>query len=272
LTKTSTLTNYDQNANHYDQYRRPSPVIQSKLRNLFSGTEGLVLSVGCGTGRMENALAINYHMVGLDRSKGMLTQARTRLDTLVQGDMQFLPFKNNSFSGLYFMQSLHHVGANLEITYQKRTNARKQVLKEAVRVLRSGSIAIIQRDPTQNQAVWFWKYFPRALDTKLKIQPKVDQLAGWLHEMCLSNIIAIPIDDPLAVDFYEPTSPLDPKFRRSFSEFSYLTDSDVKQGICKLKLAINNGSVNEEITKCKDKFKVIGGTVFMVSGFKEQTE
>ncbi len=268
MEKTASLTNYDQNAFFYDQYRRPNPEILNYLINHFSDSEGPILSLGCGTGRMENALSMHFDVIGLDRSSGMLSQARNRIKSLIQGDMTNLPFDNNSFSGLYFLQSFHHVGANLEITPENRDRARKQVLREALRVLQHGSIVIVQRDPSQNQAVWFWQYFPHALETKLKIQPKVATLCDWFQVMGLSNIKAIPIEDPMIDGFYEPTSPLDPGIRRSFSEFSYLSDKEVKLGIDKLQIAIKNGSVNNVIDKCKYQFKKIGGSVFMISAEK----
>lgn len=259
------MTNYDQNATQYDLYRRPSPIIQQELRKLFTGSKGPILSIGCGTGRMEHGLSKHHFVIGLDRSLGMLTQARNRIEYLIQGDMVALPFRNGAFGGLYFMQSFHHVGANLKITSEMRDKIRKRVLKEAFRVLHHGSIVIIQRDPIQNQAVWFWKYFPQALETKMKIQPKVAELAHWLQDLGLSNVNAIPIDDPMSLDFYEPASPLDPKFRRSFSEFSYITEEETMRGIARLRNAIEDGSVHDVIAQCKGDFRKIGGTVFMIS-------
>jgi len=72
----------------------------------------------------------------------------------------------------------------------------------------------------------------------------------------------------MAKGYYNPTSPLDPKFRRSFSEFSYLTDGQIKQGIDNLQQAIENGTVIDVISECKKKFVEIGVTVFMISARK----
>jgi ubiquinone/menaquinone biosynthesis C-methylase UbiE len=272
LIETNTLTNYDQNATQYDLFRLPSVRIQLQLRKFFTGSKGPILSIGCGTGRLENNLSKHQFVIGLDRSIGMLIQARNRIGHLIQGDMVTLPFKNGIFRGLFFMQSLHHVGANLEIASELRASARKQALREAVRVLHHGSIVIIQRDPVQNQAVWFWKYFPKALQTKMKIQPKVVELVRWLQDLGLSNVEATPVDDPLALDFYEPISPLDPKFRRSISEFSYLTEEETEQGITRLRNAIKDGSVYDVIAQCKEDFEKLGGTVFVISGEKTLDE
>jgi hypothetical protein len=166
------------------------------------------------------------------------------------------------------MQSLHHVGANLNITPQTREKARRQALSEAVRVIERGPIIIIQRDPSQNQAVWFWKYFPEALETKLKIQPNVSEILNWLSELGLSKVQAYPVHDPMAKGFFNPESPLDSNFRKSFSDFSYLTPDQIRTGIESLSQSIIDGSVHKEITECKEKFKKIGGTVFFIQGHK----
>jgi len=99
---------------------------------------------------MEKEISQNHNVISLDRSNGMLTQAKIRLDQLILADMDYLPFDKDIFHGLYFMQSLHHIGANLGITPEMREKARKWVLKEAIRDLKQGAVVIIQRDPSQN--------------------------------------------------------------------------------------------------------------------------
>jgi len=268
LNQTRTLTNYDGQAAQYDQYRRPSPILLGNLVESFQGAKKPILSFGCGTCRLECELSKHYQVIGMDLSAGMLTQACERLDNLVLGDMTRMPYKDGCASGVYFMQSLHHIGANRNIHDDDRKKARKEALKEAIRVLDRGPIIIVQRDPTQNQAVWFWKYFPKALETKLMIQPKVSEIVSWLNTMSLSNVEAIPIDDPMAKGFYNPETPLDPRFRSSFSEFSYLSEEDIREGVENLSKAIQDGSALEDIKQCRNRFKEIGGTVHFIKGEK----
>ena len=201
MQKTQTLTNYDDNASHYDLYRRPSPLILESLQTYFSGATRPILSIGCGTGRMEQLLSDNHVVIGLDRSAGMLKEARNRINYLTQGNMITLPFSNNSFSGAYFMQSLHHLGANLSINSKDRAKARIKAIQEVIRTIQEGPIIIIQRDPSQNMAVWFWHYFPQALEVKLNIQPNVNTIMGWLDDIGLREISATPLMDPMSRDF-----------------------------------------------------------------------
>jgi SAM-dependent methyltransferase len=266
MSQITTLTNYDANANAFDYYRQPNPIIVEILKKAFTENEFPILSIGCGTGQYENILSKNISMMGLDKSMGMMEKAKQRIQHVALGDMTSLPFVSHSFSGAYFMQSLHHVGANVDIHKSDRDFARKRALKEAIRVVDRGPIFIVQRDPAQNQAVWFWKYFPRALEVKMMIQPKISLLVEWLNRFGLDQVTAEAIHDPMIRGFYNPSAPLDPGFRRSFSEFSYLSEEDVQMGVRKLQVAINDGSVLEDIAMSKLRFTELGGTVFVVSG------
>ncbi len=266
--KIDTKTDYDSSATDFDKFRMPSPRILDKLRQTFAPVDGLILSIGCGTGQYEYNLSKNKIIVGLDKSKGMIKIAQKRIDNCVLGNMLELPFADNSFKGVYFMQSFHHMGANFSISQNERIAARKKVLSEAFRILKGGHLLIIQRDPSQNQAIWFWKYFPKALEKKLIIQPKISTLVEWLSDIGLQNIEAIPVYDPMIEGFYDPQGPLQKGFRRSFSEFSYLSESEMRKGVQDLKDAVEKGIVEKEILACREKFKEIGGTVFIVSAYK----
>ena len=268
MTKIKTLTDYDSFANDFDQMRKPSPLLIEELKKSFE-FGGKILSIGCGTGQYESLLSLTHNIIGLDKSMGMLKIAKERLSKCIMGNMIDLPFNNSEFNGVYFMQSFHHIGANFDISNDERISARKSVLKEALRVLKKGYLVIIQRDPSQNQAVWFWKYFPKALEKKLIIQPPIKNLINWLNEFELSNVMATPINDPMIKGFFDAEAPLNPQFRKSFSEFSYLSNNEMEEGVKLLKESIGDGSVWDEIDKCKKKFARIGGTVFFVSGVKK---
>ena len=268
MVQTRTLTDYDSNAQSFDQFRQPSSIILEKLTKKFFGIDNPILSIGCGTGQYESNLSQTYSVFGFDRSNGMLDLAKERVQNVIQGDMVNLPFGCSKFDGVYFMQSLHHVGANINISMEKREDFRKKALAEAVRVLDRGQVIVVQRDPSQNQAVWFWKFFPKALEVKLTIQTGIRVIMEWLKSLDLENVNAEAIHDPMIRSFCEPDAPLDPGFRRSFSEFSYLSKGEIQIGLRRLKLAINDGSVINDIERCKLRFDEIGGTVFMISGVK----
>ena len=267
-----TVTDYDLAAADYESLRAAGPETVRELKRVFLLVpEGAhVLSIGCGTGQYEEAVFGGKGVVGLDKSERMLRIARSRVERCVHADMVDLPFDDGRFDGVYFVHSLHHVGATLSISQTERDEARKTALREASRVLKEGPIAIVQRDPSQNEAVWFWKYFPKALETKLVIQPRVEVLQEWLCELGIDDVKARPVDDPMIAGFYTAEAPLRPAFQRSFSEFSYLTPSELAQGVKRLCAAIHAGHVVQEIDACKRRFAEIGGTVFVLSGMKRR--
>jgi SAM-dependent methyltransferase len=266
-----TLTDYDSNAGSFDRMRRPGQETLAGLKKVLApaAERGQLLSIGCGTGQYEGELFdAGFPLTGLDRSEGMLALAKGRIGRCVRGDMATLPFRDGAFSGVFFIQSLHHMGASFALNPEARSDARKGVLREAMRVLSSGPVAIVQRDPSQNRAVWFWRYFPRALEGKMIIQPPVSQVAGWLDELGFRKISAKPLNDAMIRGFYEPEAPLDPHFRRSFSEFTYLSREEMDQGCRELDKAIASGVVMEQIEECRRRFRELGGTLFLISAEK----
>jgi SAM-dependent methyltransferase len=69
-------------------------------QRLAAAQDGLVLELGCGTGRITAPVArAGAHIVGIDRSAPMLARARQRLRRarlsamLVRGDIRHLPFR-----------------------------------------------------------------------------------------------------------------------------------------------------------------------------------
>ena len=92
MIKTDTLTNYDSSAYDFDKFRKPSPLLVEFLKESFSAVDGLILSLGCGTGQYEDAFRSGEKIVGLDKSQGMLEIARNRVQYCCLGDMINLPF------------------------------------------------------------------------------------------------------------------------------------------------------------------------------------
>ncbi len=110
------------------------PVEEALAGALGGGSLGALLDVGTGTGRMAELFAASADRVtGIDKSPEMLRLARTRLQGLpagsidfVQGDFLALPFAAAAFDTVLFHQVLH---------YAQDPAA---VLAEAARVTRPG--------------------------------------------------------------------------------------------------------------------------------------
>ncbi len=274
MANTNTVTPYDHVAGDYDHKRNPGAKTVAALRSIMSGVppDKLVLSIGCGTGQYEQALRERFRIIGVDRSEGMLGFAKDRMEDCIRADMSQLPFEDCTFHAVYYVHSLHHLGANFTISPSERDEARVAALREAVRVMRSGPLSIVQRDHCQNKAVWFWRYFPKALERRLVIQPQVATIAEWLTVIGLDEVTATPVEDSLIDGFYDARAPLDPAFRRAYSDFSFLTPKELDAGLASLGRAISSGSVHAEIERSQKSFEAIGGTVFVVSASKTEDE
>ena len=115
-----------------------------------------VLDIACGTGNQliaSREAAPQAQLVGLDRSFGMLRQARRKaLDIAwVQGDAARLPFAPASFDFVFCQFALHHFPAKMEF------------LREARRVLRANGRFMLHNLCPQESADWiYYRYFPEA--------------------------------------------------------------------------------------------------------------
>ncbi|MFB6155195.1 MAG: class I SAM-dependent methyltransferase [Haloferacaceae archaeon] len=96
-----------------------------------------VLDVGGGTGRAARALGDDVETVVVDRSRGMLREARGRGLQTVQADARRLPFSDESADAVTVVDAFHHMPAH------------GRVLAEVARVLRPGGVLVIREfDPT----------------------------------------------------------------------------------------------------------------------------
>jgi ubiquinone/menaquinone biosynthesis C-methylase UbiE len=107
-------------------------------RLIWTGTER-VLDAGCGNGLWMRTLSRRFgvrSLVGLDRSFGVLADARSALEpsmrtVLVAGDVQRLPFRDESFDVVMCLWMLYHVSDH------------RSALEEFRRVLRPGGSLLV---------------------------------------------------------------------------------------------------------------------------------
>src|ERR1700724_595797 len=104
--RTATRVDYDAIAHLYDgqPYRgkEVDPELILFLKQRTSGGPPTILDIACGTGSQlvaNRPIVAGSYLVGLDRSLGMLRQARPKAAdiALVQSDGALLPFRAASF-------------------------------------------------------------------------------------------------------------------------------------------------------------------------------
>lgn len=109
----------------YFTFSVQSPALRRWIAEQLPTKKAKILSVGCGSGEMEQHLeALHHAVIGLDMSHGMLKRARDRgLRRVLQADAQALPFKAEAFDVVIFVESVGYL--HLPTAF-----------KEALRVLR----------------------------------------------------------------------------------------------------------------------------------------
>ncbi|MCX6701684.1 MAG: class I SAM-dependent methyltransferase, partial [Candidatus Zambryskibacteria bacterium] len=128
-----TINTYDELAEEYDKetvdfWNRFPRTIFDKFIGL---TKGKVLDVGSGPGRDGSILKeAGLDVVCLDASESMIKLSKERGLNSVVGDFNSLPFKNESFEGVWAYTSLLHIPKS-EV---------KKPLSEIQRVLKLGGI------------------------------------------------------------------------------------------------------------------------------------
>lgn len=163
------LAYYDKLAGEYDQrYQNPELAYMRSVEDevLLKEVGGIVLDIGCGTGRQSIFLANHGHrVVGIDISLEMIKIARSKnkysnADFLV-ASAEALPFKSSSFdSAISIFGALNHI-----IRY-------KQAYGEIARVLRPQGVFIFSVVNRWNLTWWLksfftfkWKWLWKALQS-----------------------------------------------------------------------------------------------------------
>lgn len=192
-------------AARYEAQRAHPPDVSSQIGTAIAaiaGSDGLVLEIGVGTGRIARpAAAAGCRVVGLDISTDMLAQAQEGLRpfppnlVLTQADMHHLPYRSRSFAAVLAVHVLH-----LAQNWQ-------QMLREAVRVLRSGG-AFIQGDDWIDPHSVVGRLRDELRARALALSPQTrPPAAGVNYQTCLTQLGGAEAREIIAAEWTTYLSP-----------------------------------------------------------------
>jgi SAM-dependent methyltransferase len=179
--RTSSGVNYDAIAHLYDSQSHRGKAVDPELVTFnaqrASADRPSILDIACGTGNQLVAncsIVPNAQLVGLDRSFGMLCQARLKAPDIawVQADGAMLPFQAESFDFITCQFGFHHVPD------------KAGMLRAVFHTLRYDGRFVMRNVCPQEHLDWlYYDYFPEAL--------AIDLADFWPPEDIMATMEAI---------------------------------------------------------------------------------
>ncbi len=148
MKKTSIKKKYDLSAEVYDS--RYENIQFEKYYLMLSNhvLKGRALDLGCGTGLLQKFLT--KKLIGSDISFKMLKKAKERGEFVVQADLDYLPFKDNSFQEIFSFTALQNL-PNIKLTLQE---AKRLLKKDGIFIL-----TILKKSLSPSFHEYLKKYF-----------------------------------------------------------------------------------------------------------------
>ncbi|GAB1601684.1 DNA repair alkB homolog 8-like [Argonauta hians] len=231
---------YDEIADHFNRTRHsPWPKVSEFLRSLPEGA--LVADIGCGNGKYFGVNPSLYQ-IGADRSENLVSICKGRDCEVFVGDVLAVPLRSNTFDASICIAVIHHLSTN---------ERRLQAVKELVRVLCPGGLALIQ--------VWAFeqekdkqesKYIKKKSSSNQKdISSVSEECSSVSHNNSLSDIMA-------DVKLKEDSSSIEPKLLSpthssnasdcSLSSDNPLSICDSHEDALKLTVHVNRTSFTQQ--------------------------
>ncbi len=191
----------------------------------------IIADVGCGTGRFSAGLAETYHarVIGLDRSVGMLAEARTRnrQPWFCVGDASALPLARESLDMIFLSNVIHHV-ADLQ-----------RAAEGFALALERGGFAVVRNYLRELLSqVPYLEFFPEAttvsidiLHSRMEIQRAFER-AGF--QLTSFQTLEQPVAD-------SPVRYLDKIRARVYSDLAAIPDEAFGAGVARMAAAVSAG-------------------------------
>lgn len=234
----SQRVNYDAIAESYDAHpfrkKEADPDLLAFLKERPGLASPAVLDVGCGTGNQLVAdlpQAPSARLVGLDRFRGMLRQARKKSRDIrwLQGDGARLPFKEASFDFITSQYSFHHV------------QDKPAVVAEVFRILRPDGRFVMSNISPRDMAGWIiYRFFPAAWEKDLLDFLPKEEIERLFHEVKFRSVAVSlqrrSFEIPLR-EFLESA-----RQRIHVSQLVTISDADHQDGLARIEQALKENA------------------------------
>lgn len=226
----SSLRHFAIASKSYDRGRLDDKVpfwIEEVARKAQLSPESRILDVGCGTGSftINFTRKISRQVVGVDPSREMLAQAKSKPDSRsvewIVAVAEYLPLVDRGFDCIFMSQVWHHIAG------------KEAAVKESLRVLdENGKIVIRTFSHEQlRQKPVFW-FFPEALPSQLRGYTDIPQLEATLT---WHGYRSADHHTYRSENYMLPSQYIEAAEKRWWSMLGLLSDEDRQRGIARLK-------------------------------------
>ena len=211
----------------YTNTRRPDPRLAGLIHAQID-QQKTILNIGAGTGSYEP----DYKsVVALEPSLRMISQRPAGAAPCIGGEVENLPFADDSFDGALALLTLHH------------WRDISQGLSELKRVVRE-RIVIHTWDPSATEDYWLINdYIPELFTFDSARFPKMHEIAEYFRAV---EIIEVPIPHDCSDGFQgaywrRPEAYLDDRVKNGISSFQQIHQTALAKGLAKLKADLDSG-------------------------------
>ncbi|WP_293325525.1 class I SAM-dependent methyltransferase [Mycobacterium sp.] len=223
---------YDHNGITYAQTRRPDPRIAGVINHAIGDGE-VVANIGAGTGSYEPAQTV----VAVEPSRVMIDQRPPGSAPAVQATAEELPIRTDAVDAALAVLTVHHWAELAAGVAEMLRIARHRVV-----------ILTWDHDVIRN----FWllnEYVPAAAATDARLAVPISTLVELLGREGVSMIsVPVPYDcvDGFGGAYWRrPEAYLDDIVRRGMSLFAMTPDSEVQEGLLRLRADLTSGEWEE---------------------------
>jgi SAM-dependent methyltransferase len=179
-----------------------------------------VLEVGCGTGRLAEALEQRElaRVWAVDASAAMVERAKALGVNARVARAEALPFKAGWFDAVVMRMVLHLLD-------------RPRALEQAARVLSTdGTLLVATEDPESFDDVWFARFFPSVPNLERTRFPSADRLRGELEQAGFARVEIEQLPQQRA---QTRERALDVIRSKAFSTFDLLAPDEFEEGLAR---------------------------------------